>query len=188
MWTTWILLALLLFWAVGAYNRLIRLRSAAMQAFGALDAHMLRWMALLGEYEASRAAPADSEGAQGAARSAEQDDAHAALWAAATQLSASLAVARARPLDADAAAALSAAAQVLDTAWQTVVREAAQTSEGVAPPALAPWVQRREQVALQSDAARRQFNDAVLLYNHAVAQFPASLLAWLFGLKKGRTL
>ncbi len=184
MWTTWILLALLLFWAVGAYNRLIRLRSAAMQAFGALDAHMLRWMALLGEYEASRAAPADTERAQ----SAVHDDAHAALWAAATQLSASLAVARARPLDADAAAALSAAAQVLDTAWQTVVREAAQTSEGVAPPALAPWVQRREQVALQSDAARRQFNDAVLLYNHAVTQFPASLLAWLFGLKKGRTL
>ena len=184
MWTTWLLLALLLFWAVGAYNRLIRLRSAAMQAFGALDAHMLRWMALLGEYEASRAAPADSEGAQ----SAVHDDAHAALWAAATQRSASLAVARARPLDADAAAALSAAAQVLDTAWQTVVREAAQTSEGVAPPALAPWVQRREQVALQSDAARRQFNDAVLLYNHAVTQFPASLLAWLFGLKKGRTL
>ncbi|MHA7601359.1 LemA family protein [Alicycliphilus sp. T452] len=185
MWTTWILLALLLFWAVGAYNRLIRLRSAAMQAFGGLDAHMLRWMALLGEYEVSRAASTDT---QGAALPVGQDDAHAALWAAATQLGASLAVARARPLDADAAAALSAAAQVLETAWQTVVREAAQTSEGVAPPALAPWVQRREQVALQSDAARRQFNDAVLLYNHAVAQFPASLLAWLFGLKKGRTL
>ncbi len=32
MWISWVFLALLLFWAVGAYNRLIRLRSAALQA------------------------------------------------------------------------------------------------------------------------------------------------------------
>lgn len=183
MWTTWILLALLLFWAVGAYNRLIRLRSAAIQAFGGLDAHLQRWMSLLGEYRAARALPAD-----GAAEPAAQDDGHAALWAATTQLDASLTVARAKPLDAEAAAALSAAAQVLETAWQTVVREAAQASEGVAPPALAPWVQRREQVSLHGDVAQGRFNEAVRHYNHAVTQFPANLLAWLFGLKKGRPL
>ena len=191
MLTTWILLALFLFWAVGAYNRLIRLRSAALQAFGGLDTHMVRWIALLGEYEASRGAPTgapDGIVADEVPVVASGHDAHAALRAAATQFGASLAVARARPLDSGAAAALSAAAQVLDTAWQAVVREAAQASEGVAPPALAPWVMRRDQVALQSDEARRLFNDAVVQYNQAIAQFPASLLAWLFGFKKAQTL
>ncbi len=183
MWTSWILLALLLFWAVGAYNRLIRLRAAALQAFGALDAHLLRWIALLAEYEAARRAPEDPGALAGGA-----GDAHAALEAAATQLGASLAVARARPLDDGAAAALAAAAQVLDTAWQALLREAAQASQGVAPSALAPWIHQREQLALRSEQARRQFNEAVMQYNHGIAQFPASLLAWLFGMKKGRTL
>ena len=176
MLTTWILLALFLFWAVGAYNRLIRLRSAALQAFGGLDTHMVRWIALLGEYEAAHGAPGAVQAIVGdePAPAAGAHDAHAALWAAATQLA--------------AAAALAAASQVLENAWQTVVREAAQVSEGVAPPALAPWVVRREQVALHSDEARRLFNDAVAQYNHAIAQFPASLLAWLFGFKKAQTL
>lgn len=188
MLTTWILLALLLFWAVGAYNRLIRLRSAALQAFGGLDTYLVRWIALLGEYEAARATPGMS-GTPGASGPATPpDDGHAALQAAATQFGASLAVARARPLDAGAAAALTAAMQVLDTAWQAIVREAAQASEGVAPPALAPWVQRREQLALHSGQAQQAFNDAVAQYNQAIAQFPANLLAWLFGFKKAQTL
>lgn len=183
MWTTWILLALLLFWAVGAYNRLIRLRSAALQAFGSLDVQLLRWMALLADYQAARGAPEAEGMAPGRV-----DDAHAALAAAATQLGASLTVARTTPLDDGAAAALATAGQVLDTAWQTLVRETAQASQGMAPPALAPWIHRREQSALHVEQARHQFNTAVLQYNQGIAQFPASLLAWLFGMKKGRTL
>ena len=42
--------------------------------------------------------------------------------------------------------------------------------------------------ALHSASARQQFNDAALQYNAAVAQFPANLLAWLFGFKKAQTL
>ena len=34
----WLLLGVLVFWAVGAYNRLERLRSDAQLAYGALDA------------------------------------------------------------------------------------------------------------------------------------------------------
>lgn len=183
MWTSWIVLALLLFWAVGAYNRLIRLRSAALQAFGVLDAQLMRWVALLAEYEASRSLPGDAEAPAGAA-----DHGHVALSAAATQLSASLAVARGRPLDDGAAVALVTAAEVLEATWQALLRESAQASQGVAPPTLAPWIHQREQLALHTGEARRQFNEAVMQYNQGVAQFPASVLAWLFSMKKGRTL
>ncbi|WP_313315827.1 LemA family protein [Pulveribacter sp.] len=175
MWTTAIVLAVLVFWAVGAYNRLIRLRSAALQAFAVLDGHLVRWLALLGEYEA-------------AAGAAVGDHAQAAVAAAGGQFAAALAVVRAHPLDAGAAAALAAGAQVLETAWQSLVQSAALQSEGVAPPALAPWVQQREQLALQSAPAQQQFNDAVAQYNAAVAQFPASVLAWLFDFRKAQAL
>lgn len=181
MWTTAIVLAVLVFWAVGAYNRLIRLRSTAIQAFGALDGHLVRWLALLAEYEAATA----SAGGSGLAP---QDHPQAALAAAGAQFAAALAVVRAHPLDAQAAAALAAGAQVLETAWQSLVQSAALQSEGVAPPALAPWVQQREQLALQSAPAQHQFNAAVAQYNAAVAQFPASVLAWAFDFKKAQAL
>lgn len=180
MLTTWIFLAVLLFWAVGAYNRLIRLRSAALQAFGGLDAHLMRMMAMLGEYEATQvpeAAPSD---------------ARAALWAATTQFGASLAVSRARPLDADAAAALTAAQQVLDTTWAAVVRESEERHAAQGgnddQPALSAWSIRRDEHLAQNAAAQAQFNDAVAQYNGAITQFPARLLAWLFGFKKARPL
>ena len=190
MLITWISLAVLLFWAVGAYNRLVRLRSAALQAFGALDAHLVRMIAMLGEYEAT-SLPAR-----------EPSDARAALWAATTQFGASLAAARARPLDGQATAALQTADQVLDTAWQAVVRAGSADPTGpvavsgvvcegspVRPSeALAAWTARREQHMAHNALARQQFNDAVTQYNGAIAQFPANVLAWLFGFHKARPL
>ena len=38
----WALLALLFFWAIGAYNRLVRLRSAVVKAFAVLDEQLVR--------------------------------------------------------------------------------------------------------------------------------------------------
>ena len=60
---------LLLFWAVGAYQRLLRLRAAAHQAFGALDAYLVRQQALLAECEAAHA---QASGAPAAALAALQ--------------------------------------------------------------------------------------------------------------------
>ena len=38
----WILGAVALFWFIGAYNRIVRLRSGALQAYAALDAALVR--------------------------------------------------------------------------------------------------------------------------------------------------
>ncbi|MDA8452532.1 LemA family protein [Acidovorax sp. NCPPB 3859] len=200
MLTTWIFLAVLLFWAVGAYNRLVRLRSAAIQAFGGLDVHFVRITGMLGEYEAAQspALPAQSE-------------VRTALWAATTQFGACLAVARARPLDGGAAAALAAAREVLRTAWAAVVRaarEPREQSEGAAGPgdgeasgpdsppavaapgedALALWETRWQELWAHAALATGQFNDAVGSYNGAIRQFPARLLAWLFGFHAAQAL
>lgn len=173
MWISGFALAVSLFWAVGAYNRLMRLRSAVMRTFGKVDAQLLRALALVAELEAAR---------QGAPASARD---HAALVAAAEQLAASLAVSRQRPLDADATAALAAGMRILDAAWQALA-DAAQDEDKAA--ALSPFLQQREQIAAQRGRAQQQFNAAVADYNAAVAQFPASVLARVFGFRRAQVL
>ncbi|QIL83175.1 LemA family protein [Diaphorobacter sp. HDW4A] len=186
--TGWLIVfAVLVFWAVGAYNRLMRLRSAAIQAFGALDVELLRRTALLGEYDAAVTGPRVPQDAQ----------MHEALRASGTQYAASLAVMRSRPLDAHAGAALVAAGKVLDAAWQTLVdasqaqplQEAGDTdSVHSTMMALNSLVERSAHQRTQIDLATAQFNAAVDHYNQAVAQFPASMLAGVFGFKQALML
>ena len=188
MWSSplfWIVFAIAVFWALGAYNRLMRLRSAVVQAFGSFDAHMVRLVALLGEFGAAHAV-------QPSTLSAPEQE-MAALQGATTQLSASLAMARARPLQADAIAALTAARDVLQACWQKAGRREGQgdpqpTAADARDALPSPWQIRWDEHVQQNDQAIRVFNDAVLHYNAAIAQFPANLLAWVFGFKAARGL
>ncbi len=198
-WTSplfWIAFAVFLFWALGAYNRLMRLRSAIVQSFGSFDAHMVRLGAFLGEFGAAQAVRRASL----VATDAQDGDAEAAaLQGAANQLSASLAVARARPLDPGAMAALSAARDVLHATWLSAARPlqepsmASEVEPGATPEAVsvAPasvWQARWEEHTLQNEQAVQIFNGAVLQYNAGIAQFPANLLARVFGFKAARVL
>lgn len=167
----WILLAVMVFWAVGAYNRLARLRSAVIQAFGGLDVCLVRMMALPGECAAAADMSAQTKAPQ-----------WSSLQAAAAQFGASLAVARANPLQADAAAALSTALQVLCAAWDALTQSGAGAQPG------ATWAQQWGHLQMQRTQAQELFNRAVLQYNDSLAQFPARLLAGAFGFKPGRTL
>lgn len=193
----WIAFAVFLFWALGAYNRLMRLRSAVVQSFGSFDAHMVRMVALLGEFGAAQTIQRGSLLTDAGAQEL------AALQGAVTQFSASLAVARARPLQCDAVAALTAAREVLRATWasalQKLLADPAQPAPlasaddtsmapAAAPVVLSVWQVRWEEHAVQNEQAIRVFNEAVVQYNAAIAQFPASLLAWAFGFKAARAL
>lgn len=177
----WVLLGVLLFWSVGAYNRLVRLRSTALEAFATLDAQLLKLVDLLqSSLPSSKSQPALSE------PGASLDDV-AALWdglrSAMSQFMASLVVARAHPLDRDAMAALSAAQGVLAMAWQRLQHDAHELAGAALPETLtSQW----EQLALPTRVASEHFNLAVGRYNEAIAQFPALLLARLFGFKAAR--
>ncbi len=179
----WIAAGVVLFWCVGAHNRLVRLRSAARQAFGLLDARLLAQVALL-----QSCLPA-SMNASLLTQPGELLDEVALLWvslrSAAAQFAASLAAARAHPLEARAVAALVAASGVLDASWRRM-QLAAQEPTGVLLPVTAQdqW----EQAALHARAAGDTFNLAVTRYNAAIAQFPTLLLARAFGFKAARPL
>ena len=176
----WGIAALLLFWSVGAYNRLVRLRSEANTAFLALE------LELNGQAELVHASLPASLIHTGLTQPGELLDEVTQLWsglrAAASQLSTALAVMRPRPLDPEAAAALSQARDVMANAWVRVAQEANDLAGSSIPEGLErDW----RQLSTQSRVATERFNLAVERYNGAIREFPALLLASLFGFKPG---
>jgi LemA protein len=172
----WTLAAILLFWAVGAYNRLMRLRADAKAAFANLEGELSKQVELVRKHlpgpDATQPAPLEHEGSF-----------WAGLHGAAAQCAASLTAARHRPLEPQCIAALSAARDVLAMAWDRAQRDDAHDLAG---PRLPETVTaRRSQLALQTHSAAELFNQAVARYNEGIGQFPAVVLAWVFGFKPG---
>ncbi|MES2183675.1 MAG: LemA family protein [Pseudomonadota bacterium] len=189
LWS-WLAPAVLVFWAVGAHNRLTRLRTAVLQAFAVLDSHLQGWIGLAAPVPVPEAI--DPDAAQHHSDVADQDPvsatamaAWAGLRAAALQLQACLLAARQRPLDRDRLAALSAARDVLRAAWRRLLADAPPVAGMPHAAGLhLLWDQGDTQVQQACD----QFNQSVLRYNAAQTQFPAVILAWILRLSPARTL
>ncbi|MDM0012211.1 lema family protein [Variovorax sp. J22P168] len=193
----WIALALVLFWFVGAYNRLMRLRTAALQAYTTLDAALVRQL----EFVLARA---HADAAEGSADEAVPGlSSGTSLQAAAGQLATLLAATRLRPLAPAGIAALGTALHVLVSAWQRLHPDAVLSFDadgtlsrpvplgGVAEPV--PAVEGTAPIAwpepsAAAEIARGQFNLAVLHYNDAIHQFPALLVAWIMQLRPAAPL
>lgn len=192
---TWAAAAVLLFWFVGAHNRLVRLRSAALQAYGALDALLLRQIDFV---QASLDVP---PGGSDAARAAD-----AALQAAAGQALTVLGATRSKALDPAAMGALATALRVLLAAWErvhpdelvsfeadgTLSRPASllgpRESGASASPAPASAPMAWPEPSALVEITRAQFNAAVFQYNAAIRQFPAVFVAWAFRLRAAAPL
>jgi LemA protein len=165
--TIWVLSAVVLFWGVGAYNRLVRLRSLAVEAFTALDAQFGHYVTLIQDSfsgASSDAAP----------------PAQAGLMGAALQFESSMKVARDQPLDVQVMRALETAHGTLCASWLRLRNEPPDLAGAPLPEALH---QQWEHISLRVDAARVEFNRRVHDYNSATRQFPARMLAWLIGFK-----
>jgi len=194
---SWLAVVLGLFWFVGAHNRLVRLRSAALQAFGGLDAALQRQLEFIQARHAGAAGPDAAQGPQ------------ASLLAAVAQFATVLAATRLRPLDPAAVSALSTALHVMLAAWQrlhpddvTVFHADGTLARGdtqagalfpAATPANPPASPQAEPLgwpepSAAAEMARGQFNQAVAAYNTAIGQFPAVLVAWAFRLRNGAAL
>lgn len=192
---SWIVIAILLFWFVGAYNRLVRLRAAVLQAYGLLDAALGKQLDFV---QASITAAPPSE----AAPMGESLSSIAPLQAATTQLATLLGATRLHPLDSGGMAALATALQVWANAWrrqhpdEVTVFDADGTlsrpaqlqpgTEATAPSAVEPITWPEPSAA--AEIARGQFNQAVGHYNAAIAQFPALLVAWAVRLRPAAPL
>lgn len=159
---TWVGAAVLLFWSVGAYNRLVGLRNAIVARFAPVDAGLSERHALLQQQIDAVAAVLSSAG--------ERLD---ALRAACVQAETARAHARRHPGAQGAIKSLCLADEILaDARARLPVQNLGSLAELNA---------RLAQADTDIAFARRGFNEAVLEYNHAVRQIPTRLIAQAVG-------
>lgn len=174
----WIIPALLFFWVVGAYNRLVRLRSRVRKAFAALDEQLVRQIV----WVQGCLPDAMSGGVQ--TSPAELQDEVTATWArlhaASDQFAAALAHARADVADVPTMAGLVLAHEAMRTALAAALTDAVQPD---AVPSADRLQVRWLRLLHQALPLRVAFNDAAQAYNRGIAQFPASVIARFAGLR-----
>ena len=162
-------IAVLIFWSVGAYNRLVRLRNTIANAFGQIDVQLKRRYDLI---------PNLVEAAKKYI-SHERETLEAVTAARAQAQSASNA-ARSRPANAQAVTALAVAEQALTSSLGSLFALNEAYPELKADQTIRDLSEELTSTENKVTFARQAFNDAVLDYNNAQGQFPAVLLAKLF--------
>lgn len=162
-------LATLIFWAVGAYNRLIRLKNIIANAFGQIDVQLKRRYDLI---------PNLVEAAK-KYLSHERETLEAVITARNQAKSASDAV-RSRPANALAVTTLAVAEQALSSSLGQLFALSEAYPDLKADETIRELSEELTSTENKVAFARQAFNDAVLDYNDAQGQFPAVLIAKLF--------
>jgi LemA protein len=151
-WWVWLLLAVLVCWALGANNRIVRLRAAARNAFGLLESQWFMHLAWMEVHASASVMLLDAW-----ARPVSMDLA---------PFKKALQAAKLKPLDV-------LLMQELSAAWTQVRSQMEDVNVVGTPPQAMVALLQQDQVAVAA------FNQAVHQYNQAIAQFPALLLAKL---------
>ncbi|HEY3048514.1 MAG TPA: LemA family protein [Polaromonas sp.] len=162
--------ALLVFWAVGAYNRLVRLKNTIANAFGQIDVQLKRRYDLIPNLV--EAAKKYLQHEQGTLE---------AVIAARNQARTASDAVRSRPTNVAAVTALGAAEQLLDDSLGRLFAVAEAYPELKADQTIRELSEELTSTENKVNFARQAYNDAALDYNNAQGQFPALLIARLFG-------
>ena len=162
-------LAVLVFWAVGAYNRLVRLKNIIANAFGQIDVQLKRRYDLI---------PNLVKAAK-KYLSHERETLEAVITARNQAKSASDAV-RSSPANALAVTTLAVAEQALTNSLGSLFALNEAYPELKADETIRDLSEELTSTENKVTFSRQAFNDAVLDYNDAQGQFPAVLVAKLF--------
>lgn len=168
----WLVFAIVVFWAVGVHNRLMRIRARAMDALGSFDKHVRNYRTLVTEHWQSVGVPAELLNGE-----ADQNPLPP-LW---TELLMSLyrleqhtKSARASVPDQGLLTSMAESLQELDKVWARLRVEPDELTGPVVPEMLrVQWEDNSRRV----ESARSGYNQINARFNEAIGQFPASLLA-----------
>jgi LemA protein len=165
------------FWGIGAYNRLVRLRNAITNGFAQIDVQLKRRYDLIPNLvEATKKY-----------LSHERETLEAVI-AARNQAQAAQTSARAAPTTAAAIGALATAETVLGGALGRLFAVAEDYPELKADQTIRDLHEELTSTENKVSFARQAFNDAVLDFNNAAQQFPANLVAGVFSFKEATML
>ncbi len=169
--------AVLIFWVIGAHNRLVGLRNAIAAAWAKVAEALAQRGAAVQPLAAQLEAPMAAEA--GALQ------AWLAAHAASTQAAAAL---TARPVDAEAAQAFVAAEAALASASARLLALLEQHSELRASEAVAQALSIWQEGQSRLPFARQLYNEAARGFNEAAAQFPTHIVARGFRMRPAGTL
>jgi len=176
-WLAWLALALMFFWGVGAYNRLLRLRNAIGMAYAQFDEALSQRAALCTQLQTElRPVLVNEQATFDALETAQSETENAALWV------------RARPYAGDPVAALAVAVAVHAAAVTRLISLVEHHGELSERPEIFAQVDELKLVERHRAFARQVFNKAVLSYNEALQQFPTRILVGIFGFAEARSL
>jgi LemA protein len=169
--------AVFVFWLVGAYNRLVRLRNAVSNAFAQIDVQLKRRYDLIPNLvDVARRYLEHERGTL------------EAVTAARNQAQAAADRARTHPGAPGDLAILALAEQILGGAMGRLMALVENYPELKADQTLRELSEELTATENKVTFSRQLFNDAVLDFNNAAQQFPASLIAALFGFREAGTL
>lgn len=161
----WISLALSIFWGVGVYNRLMRMRARGVGALGSVEKHMRQFTELVREHIHEVGKPPSG---------------WEALLADVQTLDHAIKDTKATALDDEALARLGQAFDGLQRNWQILQNLPAD----LAGPRVPEHLKRQwDAITLRADAARGGCNQILRKYNEALGQFPARLVVGAMGFK-----
>lgn len=171
------LIVLVIFWAIGAYNRMVGLRNRFKNSFAQIDVQLKRRYDLIPNLvETARAYMKH-----------ERETLEAVIEARNSAQAADL-TAAAKPGDAQALTQLASAEGVLAGALSKFFAVAEAYPDLKADQTLLALSEELSTTENKLAFARQAFNDAVMSYNTATEQFPANLLAQAFKFKPGELL
>ncbi len=173
-------LALCIFWSVGLYNRLMRIRARGLSALGSVEKHMRLYAELVREDLAHGAAVHLHASTQD-----KSTDDWACLLSALQVFEDALKETGASALRDEAPARLGQAFDAVQTAWRNLNEAPPDLAGPVVPATMrTQW----DAVTQRVETARGGFNQILTQYNEALAQFPARLVAGAMGFKPGSML
>jgi LemA protein len=162
--------AVIVFWMVGGYNRLVALRTGLGAAYAQVDELLQRRGAAVSALVTALRMPLAGE-----------SSALDALLAAQAQVASAADALRARPVMASHAAALVAAESLMTSGASRVLALVEQHPDLLAAPDIAPPLATLRDLPARLGFARQLYNDAAAAYNAAARQFPTRLLTRLYG-------
>ena len=164
------IIAVLVFWAIGAYNRLVDLRNRFKNAFAQIDVQLKRRYDLIPNLvETARAYMKH-----------ERETLEAVIRARNSAVTANAAAA-ADPGNATAIAGLAAAEGLLGGALGKLFALAEAYPDLKANQNMMQLTEELTGTENKISFARQAFNDSVMTYNTATQQFPSNVLAGMFG-------
>lgn len=167
-----LLAATCLFWCVGLYNRLMRMRARGLDALGSVEKNLRSYTSLINVQfpdEEGSFIPLEWAG----------------LVSSVKALDLQCKAARAAPLQSGPLQVLAHTVDAIEAAWSTLCQQPADLAGPTMPEAMQKlW----DEAALKVRTARGGFNQIVERYNQALDQFPASLVVGMMGFKVAGTL